>query len=347
MKLIFERLNRKPTKSSTFDYLQAAGFLPATLDGASIASFLLTTPGLDRTAIGVYLGEPDDLPLACLKAYVAAFDFNGLHLSDALRKFLSAFRLPGESQKIARVVEHFAEHYFLQEPGPLANADTAYILSYAIIMLNTDLHNHQVKKKMTKEDFLKMNRGINDNKDLPVEFLMEIYDSIASNEIKMSSDLSDINNIGGDEPRWENLLATMGQKYHNPFVAAPELGSVHGRDMFLVSWDRIIAALSVVFETTEDNKVLRKTIEGFHGFAKICSFHKLDDEFNKLIATLSKSLFKFAELAAAQPERVEEPHWVFVRNAKVQVCVCSCVCGCGCGCIRLSEVMCNRREWNI
>jgi hypothetical protein len=65
--------------------------------------------------------------------------------------------------------------------------------------------------------------------------------------------------------------------------------------------------------------VLRKTIEGFHDFAKICSFHKLDDEFNKLIATLSKSLFKFAELAAAQPERLEEPHWVFVRNAKVQM----------------------------
>ncbi len=38
-------------------------------------------------------------------------------------------------------------------------------------------------------------------------------------------------------------------------MAAPELGSVHGRDMFLVSWDRIIAALSVVFETTEDKKV--------------------------------------------------------------------------------------------
>jgi brefeldin A-inhibited guanine nucleotide-exchange protein len=31
----------------------------------------------------------------------------------------------------------------------------------------------QVKKKMTKEDFIKMNRGINDNKDLPVDFLLE------------------------------------------------------------------------------------------------------------------------------------------------------------------------------
>jgi Sec7-like guanine-nucleotide exchange factor len=58
----------------------------ATIDGASIASFLLTTPGLDRTAVGELLGDPDDLALACLKAYTQAFDFKGLHLSDALRK---------------------------------------------------------------------------------------------------------------------------------------------------------------------------------------------------------------------------------------------------------------------
>jgi hypothetical protein len=40
----------------------------------------------------------------------------------------------------------------------------------------------------------------------------------------------------------------MGQKYDKAFVAAPEMGSAHGRDMFLVSWDRIISALSVVLE---------------------------------------------------------------------------------------------------
>ena len=314
-----ETFNRKPTKASTLEYLLKAGFLGAAIDAHSMAHFLHTTPGLDRTAVGEYLGDPDTLAVECLGAYVKGFDFRGMHLSQALRKFLAAFRLPGESQKINRIVEQFAAHYFEHEAGPLANADTAYILSYAIIMLNTDLHNAQVKKKMTKEDFLKMNRGINDNKDLPVEYLMEIYDSIANDEIKMSSDLSDINNIGDDEPRWENLLATMGQKYDNPFVAAPEMGSKHGRDMFVVSWDRIIAALSVVLETTEDSKVLRKTMEGLHDFAKICSFHKLEDEFNKLIATLSKSLFKFAEQAAAQPERVEEPHWVLVRNSKVQM----------------------------
>jgi len=38
---------------------------------------------------------------------------------------------------------------------------------------------------MSKEEFIKNNCGINDNKDLPREYLEEIYEEIASGEIKM------------------------------------------------------------------------------------------------------------------------------------------------------------------
>ena len=37
---------------------------------------------------------------------------------------------------------------------------------------------------MTKEQYINMNRGINDQSDLPDEFLARIYDDIAANEIK-------------------------------------------------------------------------------------------------------------------------------------------------------------------
>lgn len=37
---------------------------------------------------------------------------------------------------------------------------------------------------MTKEEYLRMNKGINDQADLPDEFLTQIYDDIAANEIK-------------------------------------------------------------------------------------------------------------------------------------------------------------------
>lgn len=49
--------------------------------------------------------------------------------------------------------------------------DTCYILSFAIIMLNTSLHNPNVKDKPTVERFISMNRGINDGGDLPEELL--------------------------------------------------------------------------------------------------------------------------------------------------------------------------------
>ena len=52
-------------------------------------------------------------------------------------------------------------------------------------MLTTDLHSKNVKKKMTKEQYIKMNRGINDSRDLPEEFLSKIYDEIENEEIKL------------------------------------------------------------------------------------------------------------------------------------------------------------------
>ena len=48
----------------------------------------------------------------------------------------------------------------------------------------------QVKKKMNPEDFIKNNRGINDGENLPEDFLRLLFDSISSNEIKISSDAS-------------------------------------------------------------------------------------------------------------------------------------------------------------
>lgn len=38
----------------------------------------------------------------------------------------------------------FGRHYFAQNPGAFASDDAAYVLAYAVIMLNTDLHNSQV-----------------------------------------------------------------------------------------------------------------------------------------------------------------------------------------------------------
>lgn len=59
----------------------------------------------------------------------------------------------------------------LPPPHWPVSADTCYVLSFAVIMLNTSLHNPNVKDKPAVERFIAMNRGINDGGDLPEELL--------------------------------------------------------------------------------------------------------------------------------------------------------------------------------
>ena len=40
---------------------------------------------------------------------------------------------------------------------------------------------------MTKEEFVKNNRGINDSEDLPLDYLNKIYDEIASTKINLKT----------------------------------------------------------------------------------------------------------------------------------------------------------------
>lgn len=68
------------------------------------------------------------------------------------RKLLQRFLLPPEAQQIDRVMEKFAKQYYKQNPdtGVFSSFETVYIAAFSTIMLNTDAHNPNVKRKMTK-----------------------------------------------------------------------------------------------------------------------------------------------------------------------------------------------------
>lgn len=136
--------NRKPSKGIEF-------LISSKKIGSSpeeVASFLMKTAGLNGTVIGDYLGERDELPLKVMHAYVDSFNFEKKDFVEAIRFFLRGFRLPGEAQKIDRIMEKFAEHYWKCNPDSFTSADTAYVLAYSVIMLNTDSHNNMVKEKV-------------------------------------------------------------------------------------------------------------------------------------------------------------------------------------------------------
>jgi brefeldin A-inhibited guanine nucleotide-exchange protein len=190
------------------------GFIPSD-SSEDIARFLLRDDRLDKAQIGEYLGEGDQKNVDIMHAFVDMMDFTKKRFVDALREFLQAFRLPGEAQKIDRFMLKFAHRYVTGNPNAFANADTPYVLAYSVILLNTDLHSTKVMKRMSKDDFIKNNRGINDNADLPDEYLIGIYEDIQRNEIVLKSEREAAAASGLLQAQATGLAAGLGQAFSN------------------------------------------------------------------------------------------------------------------------------------
>ena len=182
------RFNEKP--KAGIKHLLDTGVLRG--EPRDVADFLRHAKGLSKRRIGDYLGERGEFEVAVLGHYIALFDFGGMAFVEAVRAFLAPFRLPGEAQKIDRIMCEFAAKYCEQNDGVFANADAAYVLGFSVIMLNTDAHSSQIKDKMKKEEFVRNNRGINDGADLPTELLEAVFDDIQAQEIKTGTEFDDL-----------------------------------------------------------------------------------------------------------------------------------------------------------
>uniref|UniRef100_A0A8U7MYK6 Cytohesin 4 n=1 Tax=Corvus moneduloides TaxID=1196302 RepID=A0A8U7MYK6_CORMO len=185
-------------------------------DLQEIARFLHKGEGLNKTAIGDYLGGRDPTNIQILQAFVACHQFANLNLVQALRQFLWSFRLPGEAQKIDRMMEAFANWYCKCNPGVFQSTDTCYVLSFSIIMLNTSLHNPNVKDKPHFERFVSINRGIDNGGDLPEELLKNLFESIKNEPFSIPED--DGNDLTHTffNPNREGWLLKLGEGEDSP-----------------------------------------------------------------------------------------------------------------------------------
>ena len=147
----------------------------------AIAKFLFTQERLGKQAIGDYIGEHWEFNLQVMNEFVQLQEFSGNTLVDALRLFLASFHLPGEAPKVDRLMEAFSKQYCSQNQTDFKHTDTCYIFSFAIIMLNTSLHNPSVREKdrLTKDQFISMNRGINNGSNLPIEMIEKTFNEIS------------------------------------------------------------------------------------------------------------------------------------------------------------------------
>ncbi|CAD5177141.1 ARF guanine-nucleotide exchange factor GNOM-like [Musa acuminata AAA Group] len=302
-----DHFNRDPKKG--LEFLQGTHLLPEKLDPQSVACFFRYTAGLDKNLVGDFLGNHDEFCVQVLHEFAWTFDFQDMNLDTALRLFLETFRLPGESQKIQRVLEAFSERYYEQSPQILVDKDAALVLAYSLIMLNTDQHNVQVKKKMTEEDFIRNNRRINGGNDLPREFLSELYHSICRNEIRTAPEQG----FGFTEmspSRWIDLMQK--SKKTSPYIVCDSRPFLD-RDMFAIMSGPTIAAISVVFDYAEHEEVFLTCVDGFLAVAKISAYHHLEDVLDDLVV----SLCKFTTLLNSS--LVDEPVTAFGDDIKARL----------------------------
>jgi len=265
---------------------------------AAVAAFLRYTAQLDKAAVGEYLGSPSPFVVAVLDAYAALFDFAGLPLDRALRLFLDGFLLPGEAQKISRCLEAFAHRFHAcnsggagasAQPGGCApaDADAAYVLCYSIIMLNTDLHNPQVRSKMTLQQFIKNNRGTNDGKDWPASYLKEVYEAIAADEIKISAAGAP---GGATSAVWLSAARAAAAGEGSLLCAPPALAAAVDGDLFALMWGPAVGALACVFEAGDASAAARGALAdaaaGFQSVARVAAAHGMGDVADHVVTTL-------------------------------------------------------------
>ncbi|XP_028983448.1 Golgi-specific brefeldin A-resistance guanine nucleotide exchange factor 1 isoform X2 [Betta splendens] len=299
-----EQFNLKPKKGIQF--LQEKGLLSNPIDNNQVAQWLRENPRLDKKMIGEFISDRKNMEL--LDSFVNTFTFQGLRIDEALRLYLEAFRLPGEAPVIQRLLETFTDNWHKVNGSPFMTNDAGFALAYAVIMLNTDQHNHNVRKQnipMTVEQFKRNLKGVNGNKDFDHDMLEDIYNAIKNEEIVMPDEQV---GLVKENYVWSVLLHR-GATPEGIFLHLPTGSCDH--DLFTMTWGPTIAALSYVFDKSLDDSIIQKSIIGFRKCAMIAAHYGLSDVFDNLII----SLCKFTTLSS---ESVENLPTVFGSNSKAQ-----------------------------
>ncbi|RHZ59918.1 hypothetical protein Glove_360g53 [Diversispora epigaea] len=274
------KFNENPKQG--IEFLESHGIIyndPSVDKNTSLALFLKSTPRLSKKLLGDFLSKPANIDI--LRAFVGLFDFDGKRIDEALREMLETFRLPGEAQQIERIMETFAATYFATGPLEVGSQDATFVLSYSVIMLNTDLHNPQVRRRMTIEDYMKNLRNVNNGKNFSSEYLHAIYDAIRKKEIIMPEEHE---GQLGFNYAWKELLRRA--EYTGPFIICDV--SSYDKDMFTIAWKPTVAATSYAYGTAQDDATLQKAITGFRQCAMLAAEYKLYDVFDYIIMSLSK-----------------------------------------------------------
>ncbi|XP_007933237.2 PH and SEC7 domain-containing protein 3 [Orycteropus afer afer] len=141
-----------------------------------------------RSDVAKHLGKNNEFSKLVAEEYLKFFDFTGMTLDQSLRYFFKAFSLVGETQERERVLVHFSNRYFYCNPDTITSQDGVHCLTCAMMLLNTDLHGHNIGKKMTCQEFIANLQGVNEGGDFSKDLLKALYNSIKNEKLEWAVD---------------------------------------------------------------------------------------------------------------------------------------------------------------
>lgn len=299
--------NEKPDKGLVL--LQEKGFIKDPNDDKEVAKFLLTNSSrIDKKKLGELLAKVPKMNL--LKEFVGLLDFTNLRPDESLRLLLNYFRLPGEAQQIDRIVSTFNERYIecqdsndgdssVDDNGEekvLPDSDAMFVLSFSIIMLNTDLHNPNVKKPMTLEDYQRNLRGCYKGKDFPQWYTEKMYNSIKEKEIIMPEEHK--GTAKWFETVWHSLVAEQEAKKisESDLLSDTWTGPNDSSISELLAFDKLLfekhckdllASFIIMFDDATHDSIVTKMMSTVEKCAAIAIYFGMDEIVDEIIEITS------------------------------------------------------------
>ncbi|KAG9089429.1 hypothetical protein FS749_001345 [Ceratobasidium sp. UAMH 11750] len=83
------------------------------------------------------------------------FDFGGVNVDEAIRRLCHKLYIKGGTRQIDRILESFSERYMDQNPNAIWRyTDIVHVVTFAIILLNTDLQAAELQAHITSNRFV-------------------------------------------------------------------------------------------------------------------------------------------------------------------------------------------------
>ncbi|XP_016008527.2 PH and SEC7 domain-containing protein 4 isoform X1 [Rousettus aegyptiacus] len=156
-----------------------------------LASRLYRLEGFRKSEVAAHLQKNNDFSRAVAQEYLGFFQFGGQSLDHALRGFLQALVLSGETQERERVLYQFSRRFHHCNPGLFPSVDSVHTLTCATMLLNTDLHGQNIGRSMSCQEFISNLNGLQEGGNFPKELLKALYWSIRSEKLEWAVDEDD------------------------------------------------------------------------------------------------------------------------------------------------------------